>query len=277
MLIGGNRQAEIQADAFGVVERDHHGHARLGEAIVLALGQEGADGQVVLAGVAAPVQGDALALGLAVFNPLAQGTGGQHVRLAGRGLFTGGQLGHVEPAHMALAHGRVGRDPGGHGVGPQVRAVADPDLFGLVLAGVGPHPTHAVSGFVTILAVVLLEAAVLEFLVAPFTVVFVDNQLFALRSFHEHVDVARPQGAQGVGRALERLEALFQFEAGVGISVERCLVVARHDGIANRQDGHARTARRSRGRAAGRGLSHGRTPWCSPRRRAGAPAPAEIQ
>ena len=120
-----------------------------------------------------------------------------------------------------------------------MRAVADPHLLGGIGAGIGPHPAHAPAGEVAITQVVVFQPFVTQFLVKTRANVLMNDQLFALRAFHEHVDITRAQSAQGVGRVLQRGEALFQVEPCTGIAAGGRVAGAWHDGIAHRQDGDA--------------------------------------
>ncbi|MNC23459.1 hypothetical protein D3C75_714880 [compost metagenome] len=256
MLVGRDRQAQVQGHAFGIGERHHHRHFRLGPGVVPGDGSEVADGQGFGDRVAAPGQRHAPLCWLEVFDPGLQGTDWQHMGLGGRRLVAAHQLGHVQLAHVPFAQGCRTGDTGGDGVGPQVRAVADPHFLGGVLAGVGPHPAGALAGQVALTAVVVLQPLVAQLLVEARADVLMNDQLFALKAFHEHVDIARAQSAEGVGRVLQRGEALFQVEACIGIAAGGGVAGAGHDGVAHWQDGHACAAGRAGGGATDGGVAH---------------------
>ncbi|MOA03097.1 hypothetical protein D3C78_1225810 [compost metagenome] len=137
-----------------------------------------------------------------------------------------------------------------------MRAVADPHFLGGVLTGVGPHPAHALAGQVALTPVVVLQPLVAQLLVEARADVLMNDQLFALRAFHEHVDIAWAHSAEGVGRVLQRGEALFQVEACIGIAAGGGVAGAGYDGVAHRQDGHTCAAGRAGGGAADGGIGH---------------------
>ncbi|MNE80049.1 hypothetical protein D3C80_1765900 [compost metagenome] len=104
---------------------------------------------------------------------------------------------------------------------------------------------------------VVLQPAVAQFLVEARADVLMDDQLFAQGALHEHVDIARAQRAQGVGRVLQRGEPLLQVETRIGIAAGGHVAGARYDGVAHRQDGDACAAGRAGSGAADGGISHG--------------------
>ena len=103
MLVGRDRQAQVQGHAFGVGECYHHRYLRLGPGVVTRHGDQVADRQGFGDRVAAPGQRHAPFGWLEVFDPGLQGTDRQHMGLGGRRLVAGDQFGHVQLAHVPFA------------------------------------------------------------------------------------------------------------------------------------------------------------------------------